>query len=76
MKKLLLALTIAVCAFAITAGAAEKKKKEMSPEQKALVEKYDANKDGKLDADEIGKMTPEDKEAWGKFTAKKKKKAA
>jgi len=41
-----------------------------------LIEKYDKNKDGKLDRDERGAMTAEDKEKWQKAAgggARKKK---
>lgn len=64
MKKLLTILCItATLAFVANAeeGAAHKKKKEVSPEMKALLEKYDTNKDGKLDKEEKGKMSEADK---------------
>jgi len=67
MKKLLVALCL-TCALALTASAAEKGKKHRKPltdEQKAVMKdmlaKYDANKDGKLDKDERGKISAEDK---------------
>lgn len=45
--------------------AAEKGEKKHGPtltdEQKAIIAKYDTNKDGKLDKEERSKMTPEDK---------------
>jgi hypothetical protein len=41
----------------------EKKKKrpQLTDRTKAVIAKYDANKDGKLDKEERAKMTPEDK---------------
>jgi len=64
MKKLVIALTI-VSAMVLTTVAEDAKKEHKKPEltadQKALVEKYDTNKDGKLDKDERAKMTAEDK---------------
>lgn len=69
MKFIISALTaIAVCCMVATA--AEEKKSEgkrppMTAEQKEfmkkMVEKYDANKDGKLDKEERAKMSDEDK---------------
>lgn len=61
MKKLLMALCF-TCALAMAVQAGEgKKARKMTDEQKtarkALVEKYDANKDGKLDKDERSKIT-------------------
>jgi hypothetical protein len=44
--------------------------------RKALVEKYDTDKNGKLSKDEISKMTPEDKAAWDKLAPMHKKKDA
>ena len=55
---------------------AEHKKKELTPEQekdkKALVEKYDTNKDGKLDKEERAKMSKEDKQKWSDIMGGKK----
>jgi hypothetical protein len=78
MKKLLVALMTATCALAITAKAADATDKpkltdEQKAQRKALIEKYDANKDGKLDKDERGKMTKEDKDKWQSFGGGKKK---
>jgi len=42
--------------------------------RKELIEKYDKNKDGKLDKEERGAMTAEDKEKWSKASGGKKKK--
>lgn len=74
MKKLLVALCI-TSALALAAHAAEegkeKKKGEgkgpaLTEEQKALrkemLEKYDANKDGKIDKEERANISAEDKE--------------
>ena len=60
MKKYIaVALLAAVSAFA-----AEKGEKKQGPvltdEQKAIIAKYDTNKDGKLDKEERAKMTAED----------------
>jgi len=83
MKKILSTLLILGCATALTVHAeeGEKKKKEMSPEAKALqkqiVGKYDANKDGKLDKEERSKISAEDKAKMEKagLIGEKKKKA-
>ncbi len=76
MKKLLVALTgLALAGMLMvhaddTSTNAAPKHKAMTDEQKALrkemVAKYDANKDGKLDKDEIAKMSAEDKEKCDK----------
>ncbi|TAL07130.1 MAG: hypothetical protein EPO07_00765 [Verrucomicrobia bacterium] len=65
MKKLLVALCF-TCALALAVNAqeAKEKKHEVSAEHKALIEKYDTNKDGKLDKEEKSKMTKEDKQKW------------
>ena len=78
MKKLLVALLTAACALAITAKAADdtdkpKLTKEQKSERKALIEKYDANKDGKIDKEERAKMSKEDKEKWQSLSGGKKK---
>jgi hypothetical protein len=78
MKKLLIALcftcVLAVAAQAQTtnkaeAGKPEGGKPELTAEQKAyrktLVEKYDTNKDGKLDKEERAKITPEERAKAG-----------
>lgn len=70
MKRILVVVALA-CGLALTANAAEGgKKHQMTDEQKALqkemIEKYDANKDGKLDKDEKAKMSKEDKQKWNK----------
>ena len=63
---------------AITAKAADVTDKpkltdEQKAQRKALIEKYDANKDGKIDKDERAKMSKEDKEKWQSFGGGKKK---
>jgi hypothetical protein len=68
-----------VCAFTLTMNAAEGEKHKATPEEKAarkeLLEKYDTNKDGKLDKEEKSKMTKEDKEKMEKLGGGHKKKA-
>ena len=63
MKKITILALGLLAASALTVSAAEKK--PLSPEaekvKKELTEKYDTNKDGKLDADEIAKISEEDK---------------
>ncbi len=53
MKKLTATILGLLCAAALTVNAADKGKKELTDDQKAvlkeLTEKYDTNKDGKLD---------------------------
>lgn len=70
MKFIISVLTaIAVCCMVATAAEGKKKgdgkRPPMTAEQKEfqkkMVEKYDANKDGKLDKEEAGKMSDEDK---------------
>ena len=82
MKKLLAVVIGLVCAASLTLSAADApatKKQPLTPEQKQLkkelMQKYDANKDGKLDKEEKAKMTQEDKEKMGKagLTRGKKK---
>jgi hypothetical protein len=72
MKFIISALTIvAVCCMVATAGEGKKKggaegkrpalTAEQKEFQKKMTEKYDANKDGKLDKEESAKMSAEDK---------------
>lgn len=82
MKKLLI-ITCLTCVLAIAAQAAEgekEKKPSASAEKKALrkelVEKYDTNKNGRLDKEEKSKMTPEDAEKWKSLAPAPKKKEA
>lgn len=88
MKKIITVLTL-TAALALAANAAEgdhkaedapaKKKSSVSAEKKAqkkeLVDKYDANKNGKLDKEERSKMTPEDAEKWKGLSGAPKPKA-
>lgn len=83
MKKLIIA-TCLTCALVVAASAAEgeaKKEKKPSPaaEQKALrkelVDKYDTNKNSRLDKKERAQMTPEDLEKWNNLAAAAKKKS-
>ena len=62
MKKYI-ALALAIAATVVAAeGKAEKKHGPvLTDEQKAIIAKYDTNKDGKLDKEERAKMTDEDK---------------
>ena len=74
-------LIIGLCsALAISANAAEGKKREQTEEQKALrkemTEKYDKDKDGKLSADEKSAMSADDKAKWDKAFPPRKKKDA
>jgi len=60
---------------------AEKPKKQPSPaaqqraERKALIEKYDANKSGRLDKQERAKMTPEEQAKWNAMAEANRAKA-
>ena len=85
MKKLLQIALGILCVTALTVSAADeskkegKKKVELTDEQKAIRkemnEKYDTNKDGKLDKEEREKMSAADKEKLAKaFPHHKKKK--
>jgi len=85
MKKLLTALYL-TCAFAVATQAEEatgtKSKHHAKPltaeqkaVQKAMLEKYDTNKDGKLDKGERAKISAEDKEKLEKAGLGPKKKA-
>ena len=81
MKRSLVTLTGLLCALALTVGAAEakKSKKALTDDQKTLqkqmLEKYDANKDGKLDKEERAKMTKGEKKKWQETFGQKKKPA-
>lgn len=66
MKKFVIIALGLLTASALTVSAAEKKeKKPLSPEaekvRKELTEKYDTNKDGKLDEGEAAKISDDDK---------------
>ncbi|HEY1170173.1 MAG TPA: hypothetical protein VGH19_02280 [Verrucomicrobiae bacterium] len=67
------ALALVLVGSFTSAQAQEEKKKERPPlteEQKALMkqmnEKYDANKDGRIDQEERAKISPEDREKMQK----------
>lgn len=71
MKKILVAIAGVICATAIAVHAddtttTKKSHHKMTDEQKQvykeMLEKYDTNKDGKLDKDERSKMSSEDKQ--------------
>ncbi|MGZ4963320.1 MAG: hypothetical protein ACXWC8_12260 [Limisphaerales bacterium] len=75
MKKILVTIAGVICATAICVHAADdstapKKHHKMTEEQKAvqkeMLEKYDTNKDGKLDKEEKAKISAEDKEKMKK----------
>jgi len=72
MKKILTVLSIA-CALALTANADDKDHKKdhkshagQKELKKAMREKYDTNKNGKLDKEERAKISTEDKEKMKK----------
>lgn len=57
-KLLFLGAMFATCTFAVAAPTPEEKaakKAEMAEKKKALLEKYDENKNGKLDPEEVEK---------------------
>jgi len=63
MKKLA-AIALGLCLIGTVAQAKNEKQKptaEQKKVRKEMVEKYDANKDGKLDKEEKAKITSEDK---------------
>jgi hypothetical protein len=82
MKKLLVIALGLLVAGTVSVNAAKGSKKSMTPEQeklkKEMVEKYDANKDGKVDEQEAAKIDRADKkkmkEAGVKITSGKRKK--
>jgi len=82
MKKLLVAAIGLLCATAIVVQAQDTKpaKKDLTPEQQAvmkeMVAKYDTNKDGKLDKTERAAMSQEDKDKMTKVGLNKPKKNA
>ncbi len=83
MKKLMVIAVGLLIAGALSVSAAEGTKKELTPEQqklrKEMIEKYDANKDGKIDEGEAAKISDADKakmkEAGVRITGGKKKKS-
>jgi len=74
MKKILVVIAGVICATAIAVHADDatpkKHGKKMTDEQKQvmkdMLEKYDTNKDGKLDKEEKAKISAEDKEKMQK----------
>lgn len=83
MKKILVTVVGLLCAGSLLVQAQDAKPKhegkghaKMTEEQKAeykkLVDKYDTNKDGKLDKEERSKMSKEDKQAMAKLFPHKK----
>lgn len=70
MKKFLLLTLGLFCAATVAVHAEDTAKKKGNPEQKSLrkemLDKYDANKDGKLDKEEKAKMSQEDKDKFEK----------
>lgn len=76
MKKyIVLALVTALSVVAAEGKAEKKHGPVLTDEQKAIIAKYDTNKDGKLDKEERAKMTPEDKAKLPPPPDHKKKKA-
>ena len=78
MKETAIAILLASALVAtVQAGEGKEKKHAPSPELKALhkqmLEKYDTNKDGKLDKEERAKMSKEDKEKLKNATGDHKK---
>ena len=73
MKKLLVALCV-TCALALAVQAQDDKEKkgEKKGPNKELLDKYDTNKDGKLDKDERSKVSDADKEKIKEGRKKKK----
>ena len=61
MKKYIAMILATALTLVAAEGKAEKKHGPvLTDEQKAIIAKYDTNKDGKLDKEERAKMTPED----------------
>ena len=78
MKETAIAILLASALVAtVQAGEGKEKKHGPSPELKALhkqmLEKYDTNKDGKLDKEERAKMSKEDKEKLKNAGGERKK---
>jgi hypothetical protein len=74
MKKLLVALCV-TCALVLTVQAQDKdkeKKGDKKTPKQEMLDKYDTNKDGKLDKDERAKVSAEDKEKMKEGRKKKK----
>ncbi len=81
MKKILITVIGLLCATSLVVNAQDAKPthRQMTAEQKALqkemLEKYDTNKDGKLDRAERAKISKEDKERMEKAGLNKKGKS-
>lgn len=77
MKRLFIAGLGLACAAAMTINARAADHKNLTDEQKAVLQemlaKYDTNKDGKLEKDERAKMTKEDRKKWAKTFGHHKK---
>jgi predicted lipoprotein with Yx(FWY)xxD motif len=74
MKKYI-AIAVASASLAFAAEKVEKKRGPvLTDEQKAIIAKYDTNKDGKLDKEERAKMTAEDAAKLPPPPERKKKK--
>lgn len=74
MKKVIVTIVgLMFCVGVVTSNAAAKLTAEQKADKKALLEKYDANKDGKIDKDEKAKMSAEDKDKWAKLQGGGKK---
>jgi len=77
MKRLYIGGLALVCAAAMTLNAKAANHKNLTDEQKAVLQemlaKYDTNKDGKLEKDERAKMTKEDRKKWAKVFGHHKK---
>jgi hypothetical protein len=75
MKKLIAMLTLTCVAALATNAADEAKDKKADPHAELktqMLAKYDANKDGKLDNNEMAKMSAEDRAKWVDAFGKKK----
>ncbi len=74
MKKLV-TIVLGLCLVGMVANAKDKtgehKRPALTDEQKKIVEKYDTNKDGKLDKEERSKISAEDKDKLPKPAHKK-----
>jgi len=78
MKKLLPIVCIAVALTSVVQAqdSAPKKKREVSPELKSIIDKYDTNKDGKLDKEERAKMSEADKAKMKELAPRREKQEA
>ena len=74
MKKFLV-LSLLCLATVISVQAQKAETDDQKAVKKEMLEKYDTNKDGKLDKDERSKMTDDDKAKWQKAFPHKKKTA-